>query len=89
MAQNISIPDHLVETINRYYRTHVAKLPEKERMWELVLINKGLDIFLKFLKEEIKNDFCARLDPQVASHRRSFRRYEKNYADETETYRLS
>lgn len=88
MAQNISIPDHLVETINRYYRTHVAKLPEKERMWELVLINKGLDIFLKFLKEEIKNDFYARLDPQVASHRRSFRRYEKNYADETETYRL-
>lgn len=82
MAQSITIPHNLVNAVNRYYREHVAPLKdEKAREWELVLLNKGLDIFLKFLTQDFKDRFYAQLEKEIVAYKDSFKAFEKNYDD--------
>lgn len=82
MADSLTIPHNLVNALNRYYREHIAPLQdEKARTWELVLLNKGLDIFLKFLAQDFKDRFYDQLHPEIVAYKDSFKAYEKNYQD--------
>lgn len=82
MAETLTIPHNLVNAVNRYYSAHVLPINDhKTREWELVLLNKGLDVFLKFLPNDFKASFYSKLEKEIADYKDSFKAYEKNYDD--------
>lgn len=68
MKEELAYCENLIRTINSFYRDQVSKIKDwEEKEKQIILICKGIDVFLKFLNQSFKIQFLSRIDAAILS----------------------